>query len=253
MQRITTTTRSQVGNVRRRRPATRRLALLTAAVATLGAACGDDDDTSDISTEACDAYAALQAAFFGDPAGIGPAADAFAAVAPENLSGSVDVLRTAMASEDPAAAETPEYAKAQTEVANAVFTGCAAETAVDVTGVDYEFDGLPNQVAAGRTAFRLTNDSAAEEPHELIIATGANGETAEELMAMPLEELFGAVRPLGVAFTTSPGDTATTLVDLEPGEYIVICTLPVGGFDAAQDGPGDPHSNHGMVAALTVA
>ena len=40
---------------------------------------------------------------------------------------------------------------------------------------------------------------------------------------------------------------------LEPGEYLVICTLPVGGFEAAQDGPGDPHANHGMIATLTVA
>lgn len=247
------TPHAQIGNLRRRTAATRGLAVLTAAVAMLGAACGDDDDTADMSAAACDAYAGLQAAFFGDPAALGPAADAFAAVAPENLSDSVDVLRTAMVSEDPAVTETPEYAAAQTAVGDAVFTGCDVETTVEVTGVDYEFEGLPAQLAAGRTALRLTNDSAADEPHELIIATGANGESAEELMAMPLEELFGAVRPVGLAFTTSPGDTATTLVDLEPGEYIVICTLPVGGFDAAQDGPGDPHSNHGMVAALTVA
>lgn len=240
--------RGQVGNLRR----TGQLAVLAATLATFGAACEGDDDNG-LSAEACDAYAELQSAFFGDPAQLVPAAQAFAAVTPEDLSDPVDVLVAALSSEDPAASETPEYAAAQTDVATAVYEDCAAETKADVTGIDYRFEGLPTEVDAGRLSVRLTNDSEADEPHELIIVTGANGETPAELQALPMEELFAAARPVAVAFTSAPGGVATALVDLEPGEYLVICTLPVGGFEAAQDGPGDPHSNHGMVATLTVA
>ena len=34
-------------------------------------------------------------------------------------------------------------------------------------------------------------------------------------------------RPVGVAFAATPGATATTLVDLEAGSYLLICSLPV--------------------------
>lgn len=240
--------RYEIGNMRR----AGHVAVLAATLATFGAACGDDDG-AELSDAACDAYADLQSAFFGDPAQLGPAAQAFADAAPESLADPVGVLVAALGSDDPAASETPEYAAAQTEVANAIFDGCAADATADVSGVDYSFSGLPAELDAGRLNLRFTNDSQTDEPHELIIATGANGETAEELRALPMEELFAAARPLAVAFTNAPGGVATALVDLEPGEYLVICTLPVGGFDAAQDGPGDPHSNHGMVATLTVA
>lgn len=240
--------RGQVGNMRR----TAHIAVLAATLASFGAACeGDDDDA--MSAEACDAYADLQAAFFGDPAQLLPTAEAFAAVSPEALADPLEVLVAALGSEDPAASETPEYATAQTEISNAIYDSCDAGTKADVKGIDYQFEGMPTEVDAGRLSLRFTNSTQTDEPHELIIVTGANGETAEELKALPMEELFAAARPIAVAFTSAKGGVASTLVDLEAGEYLVICTLPVGGFDAAQDGPGDPHANHGMVATLTVA
>lgn len=239
--------RSQIGNLRR----TPAAIALAATLATFGAACDGDADKG-LSDAACDAYADFQAAYFGDPAELVPAAQAFAAVTPEELAGSADVLVAALSSDDPAASETPEHAAAQSDIAQAVFADCAADATADVSGVDYRFAGMPTEVDAGRLNLRFTNDSEADEPHELIIVTGANGETPPELQALPMEELFATARPVAVAFTNAPGGVATTLVDLEPGEYLVICTLPVGGFAAAQDGPGDPHSNHGMVATLTV-
>lgn len=240
-----------ISNVRADRRAGPRLAAAVAVLATLGAACGDDDQG--LSAAACDTYAELQAGLFGDPAQLQPLAEAFAKEAPSELDESVDVLVAALTSDDPDASETPEYAAAQTEIANAVFADCKADTRADVKGIDYAFDGMPATIDAGRLSLRFTNASKADEPHELIIVKGVSGENAEELKAMPLEELFGAVQPIALAFTNTPGGVAATLVDLDPGEYLVICTLPVGGFEAAQDGPGDPHSNHGMVATLTVA
>jgi hypothetical protein len=226
------------------------LVAITATIAVGAAACESDEDG--MSAAACDAYVDLNNAFFGDPAGLAPAVEALAEAAPAELEDEIAVVSAAVTSDDPAASETPEYSAASQAIGDAAFEDCATEESIDVTGVDYGFGNLPTEVDAGRIAFRLSNESAANEPHELVIATGANGETAAELKELPMEELFEAARPLAVAFTNEPDTRATTMVDLEAGEYLVICTLPVGGFEAAADGPGDPHSNHGMVAILTV-
>ncbi len=231
-----------------------RAAIVLAAVAlpTL-AACKSDDD---ISATACDAYADFQASFFGDPAAMATAAQAFADAAPEESADEASTVATAVkaSADDPAAMETPAVAAALETIGSQVFDGCDADEQIEVAGVDYAFEDLPTEIDAGRLALQFTNESESDEPHELVIVTGADGQSAGELAGLPMEQLFEQARPIAVAFTNGPDETATTLVDLEPGEYLVICTLPVGGFTDDQDGPpADPHSAHGMVATLTVA
>jgi hypothetical protein len=46
-----------------------------------------------------------------------------------------------------------------------------------------------------------------------------------------------------------PGEEDFLVADLEPGDYIVLCTVPVG--PTSTDGP--PHAMQGMVAELTIA
>ena len=230
-----------------------RAALILAAVTLPAlAACESDDE---MSAEACDAYADFQAAFFGDPAAMATAAQTFADAAPEEIADESGVIVTAVqaSAEDPAAMETPEVSGALEVVGTAVFDGCDVDEKLEVSGIDYAFEDLPDEIDAGRVAIQFTNDSEAGEPHELVIATGADGQSASDLAGLPIDQLFQQARPVAVAFTNAPDQTATTLVDLEPGEYLVICTLPVGGFTDDQEGPpADPHSAHGMVSTLTV-
>jgi hypothetical protein len=217
------------------------------------AACEGDDDS--MSEAACDAYADFQASFFSDPAAMSSAAEAFAAEAPEASSDDATTIVTAVGAmaDDPGALDTPEATAALRAVGDQVYDECAADEKLDVEGVDYAFESLPDEIDAGRVAIRFANDSESGEPHELVLATGANGESAADLAALPIDQLFQAARPLAVAFTDVPDTHATTLVDLEPGEYLVICTLPVGGFVEGEEGPpSDPHSAHGMVKTLTV-
>ena len=64
---------------------------------------------------------------------------------------------------------------------------------------------------------------------------------------MALAEMIGSP-----AFA-APGDTAYTVKDLAPGDYIAACFIPTGM--TGTDGPppdGPPHAVHGMVAELTV-
>lgn len=233
----------------------RRLVALSAAlaaVAAVAAACGDDTDV--VSDAACDRYADLQVAFFGDPAELVPTAEAFAGAVPDSLAADAGVLVDAFGSEDPAVGATPEFVAASERIGDAVFADCATSAAFDVDGIDYAFDGLPDTVEAGRIAFRLRNASESAQPHEVLVVAGADGQSADELRELPMEELMQQARPVGVAFVDTPGASSTTLVDLGPGSYLVLCTLPVapGGDAGGGAGPLDSHADHGMVATLTV-
>lgn len=227
-------------------------ALTVATLVIVAAACGDDADS--VSAAGCDRYAELQAAFFGDPAQLGPAAEAFAAAVPDALTEDASTLVDAFGSEDPDAMGSAEFVEASERIGDAVFADCDTAAAVDVDGIDYAFDGLPESIESGRIALRLHNESDTEQPHELIVLTGTDGQTADELRELPMEELMQQARPVGLAFVDAPGASATTLVDLEPGSYLVMCTLPVaeGGEMPVGDGPHESHADHGMVATLTV-
>jgi hypothetical protein len=122
-----------------------------------------------------------------------------------------------------------------------------------VTATNYAFTGLPDELPAGPTSFELTND--ADEVHELVLLRKDDGVTqsAEELLAMPEEEAMDLATMVGSPAFAPPGDTAHTVKDLEPGDYIAVCFIPTGM--TALDGPppdGPPHAMNGMVAELTV-
>jgi hypothetical protein len=222
------------------------------ALAATGCAANDDE----MSAAACDSYAALQASFFGDPALMVDAADDFGDVVPEAYSDDVGVLVDALSSDDPEAMASAEVVEANRVIGDAVFESCEVTTAIDVDGIDYAFDGLPTSIDAGRTALRLHNRSETEQPHEIVIVTGTDGQSADELRDLPLDQLMQQARPVAVAFVDAPGSSSTTLVDLDPGSYLLICALPVDEDGGSHDGdgpPSDTHASHGMVATLTVA
>lgn len=251
--------------VQGRRAATAGLAL---AVLVGLAACGDDDEAADdpvaesdagtgtgagsdgdlaISATACDAYLGFSQALVGDPAALEPAATELAAVVPEGLAATVTTIADTMSSDDPEAMNSPEFAQASEELGAAVYDGCDSAQ-LDVTGVDFGFEGLPDEVEAGRVAIRFTNGTSAEEPHELVLFKRNEGttESVEDLLALPQEEAMSKLSMAGVTFAMTPGGSSVTMTELEAGEYIAVCMLPTGG-----DGP--PHAMAGMTAEFTVA
>jgi hypothetical protein len=123
-----------------------------------------------------------------------------------------------------------------------------------VTTTEYAFDGLPDTLDAGVTSFDLTNDGA--EVHELVLLRKNDGvtETAEELLALPQAEALQKAMLLGVAGPVSDGNPAYVVADLEAGDYIAVCFIPVG--TTSMDGPppeGAPHFTEGMVQEFTVS
>jgi hypothetical protein len=145
----------------------------------------------------------------------------------------------------------------------------AAPGTVEVTAVDYAFEGLPETVPAG-TKLTFTNTSETEL-HELVVMRIPDEEERplEELLALPEEELgaiFGAGMPATVLLAPPGGEQVSAVGDgtiAEPGRYAVVCFIPTGADPAAYlesagpDGPpdvpgGPPHIVHGMHAELVV-
>lgn len=114
-----------------------------------------------------------------------------------------------------------------------------ATMTVDVSGIDYEFVGLPTSVPAG-TELTFRNDGT--EYHEMIVVK-INDETTplEELMTMPEEETSAISEFVGY-LATFPGTTADGSVTLAaPGRYIATCVIRQGSDPAAFEALGfDP-------------
>ena len=110
------------------------------------------------------------------------------------------------------------------------------------------------------------------ELHEIVAFKVHDGETrsAEELLALPEEELLAAVGPMPTTvLLAAPGAPQIEALGdgtlAEPGRYLLLCGIPTGvdpdeylaaAAEAAGGPPevdgGPPHFTHGMFADLVV-
>ena len=148
--------------------------------------------------------------------------------------------------------------------------GATGET-VEITGVDYSFQGVPESVTPG-TELTFTNASEGEV-HELVAIRIDDDETRplEELLGLPQEEAEQVTQFQGVAIALPGEDGMVVEGDLtldEPGTYALLCFIKTGADPQAYrdllagpppDGAGPPdipggppHFTNGMVAELTV-
>jgi plastocyanin len=177
------------------------------------------------------------------------------------------LLALTLLSFGPAAAQSESPATAGSEAS------APSADVLQVTAVEYAFEGLPTSVPAG-TSVGMTNGGA--EVHELVIVRVADDVTQslEELMAMegdPME--LGLVEQVGeMPLFAAPGATAEGSLTLErEGRYVAICFIPQGLTDMsllANLGPdadpsampaelqaimgNPPHAALGMVQEFTV-
>jgi plastocyanin len=142
-----------------------------------------------------------------------------------------------------------------TPAAGALAEGTTAP--VEVTGVEYAFQGLPANVPVG-TSFRLVNGG--QEDHEFAVVRANEGttETLEELLAMPPEQSASKVTNAGIVFANTGKTSIGTLTLDQPGRYFVACFITQGTKDGVAPSPGPggqegtPHALLGMVAEFTV-
>ncbi|SDF81058.1 hypothetical protein SAMN05660662_3448 [Blastococcus aurantiacus] len=271
------------GRTRLRRWSTGSAAVLLAAGL---AACGSDDDgggdtaaggTSAAESgadpaEFCEAAVDLEAGFSSGP---GPdesappeeqqaALEEFSATmepllaeveetAPEDISEDVEtaagLVREGISGNDPSVLESAEFQEADDAIDEYMLGECGYEQ-IEATGVDYEYEGLPDTVPAGVVAVTFTNEG--EEVHEIGIARVNDDvtEPVEQLLTLPEEEVFSKLQVMGVTFA-SPGESETTFLRMDEGRYGAACFIPEGTTHMEAMGSGAPHFTLGMFAEFT--
>ena len=170
-----------------------------------------------------------------------------------NVQAAVAATRTAIQSrKDPF--DDPTFEQNLSAIDQYRYNSCGY-TQLDVTGVEYEFQGLPNTLPAGNVAIRFTDTGA--ELHELAIFRAKSKDSVRKILGLSEKEQRKKIEEIGGTFTM-PGQTSYTVVDLaKPGRYGVVCFLPVGStsVEAAEEAEkkhAKPHWKEGMVATITV-
>jgi hypothetical protein len=112
---------------------------------------------------------------------------------------------------------------------------------------------------AGPVSFDLSNEG--KELHELVLVkkNDSTTETFDQLLELPEEQAQKKTTTVASAFA-EPGGTDYAVVDLEPGEYLAVCFIPVGFTPEAAaaaetsgtEPSGPPHFTEGMRAEFTV-
>lgn len=248
--------------------------------------CGSDDDPSDTAASAttssdaeadpaefCEASVDLEVAFTsGGPqldetappeeqqaaleefgATLDPLLTRAEETAPEELSEpvttSITTIRDALGGGDPAALEGPEFQEADDAIDEYMLAECGYDQ-LEVTGVNYEYEGLPDTLPAGTVAVTFTNEG--DELHEIGVARINDDVTlpVEQVLALPEDQIFSSLQIAGIAFA-APGESETTFMRMETGRYGTACFVSEGTTPDTE-GAGPPHFTLGMFAEFTV-
>ena len=233
---------------------TRWVVVLGVLAASVLVGCGDDDDTDDAAGPAnaaadatgfCPTYVELSA---GKPTA--EEMRALADKAPQPAATALNDLADGLEADGDAYFQTEEAGELFTALGEAAAAECA-DSSLDVTAVDFGFQGMPTSVDAGLVGVNLTNEG--NEFHEFVVFRKADaaGRSFDEILALGQQEAAGLLQEKGGTFA-APGGRGVGLIELgEPGEYMAVCFIPLGSTPESE-GDGLPHFTEGMKAEFTV-
>lgn len=148
--------------------------------------------------------------------------------------------------------ETPEVKAAEAKLHTYDLANCGWEK-TDVTATEYAFAGIPATLEAGVNSFEFKNSG--KELHELLVLKKKDGvtESFDEILKLDEAEVEKKVDPVASGFAAQ-GEGDYAVAELEAGEYVVVCFIPVGTTGQGpppEDAP--PHVSQGMKAEFKVA
>jgi hypothetical protein len=188
-----------------------------------------------------------------------PLADHVLAVAPAELTEAYTLQLDALAqAEKTGDLQTPfQTPQVQNAIAKAHafdMTNCGWAHA-SVTGVDYAFKGMPSSIEAhgGAIAFDFANATESRQTHQMVIVRKSAGvtEPIEELLTLPPEEARSKVAYVA-GLIAGPQGSDYSITKLEPGNYAIVCLLPLNTTGKDTKGTSQTHAAKGMVADFTV-
>jgi hypothetical protein len=111
------------------------------------------------------------------------------------------------------------------------------------TAKEYAFDG-PVNLTAGFNEITLQNDGTMDH-HGMLLKLHDGKSVADLATVKDLPGLFQVAGGVGGPGGTGPKQTATVILNLEAGNYVLVCIIP--------DADGVPHMAKGMALPITVA
>lgn len=151
--------------------------------------------------------------------------------------------------------EDPRFGPIEASANEVAAEACGAEEA-SITGVDYAFQGAPAELESGPTLFRFSNKGKELHEMQLLRKKADTTESFDELLELPQEAAQAKVDRAGGA-SAFRGDTDTALVDLEAGDYVMLCFIPVGltpeAAESDQGPEAPPHFTRGMKQEFKVS
>ena len=249
----------------------RALAAVLLALVTLATACGDSSTAKRGTTDSTATGAAGTTGFCaaagrlvtalgsgGDPSkALKTAIDRAPGPLAKDLSTLGEKFGTAASSGDDSAFLADDLRETASTTFAGIASNCDYQTA-NISATEYKFGGLPATLAAGPTAFHMTNRGS--EVHEMLFYRRAKG-TEGDIVSIVNDEPTvsdGRLEEIGVMLPAAPGEDSVLLVDLTPGDYVAVCFVAEGTTSMAQvaahaggDASGD-HRSLGMIKAFTV-
>jgi hypothetical protein len=238
-----------------------RRTLTTFAAATtivVVSACGGSDGKAQA---ACDTWVAADTAFNdflhsgqGDAASVNAAIDAAIEAADGDNADTVTALKAQVQPllADPESEPSDELFGLYGDAIAWAGESCDGVETIDVKAMDYHFEGIPEELSTGYHVVNFEN--AGTEMHEMLTIRINDGvtESVEELVDLPEDEVESKITMVNAEFA-SPGGTDIGSWNLtEPGNYAVLCFVPVGSVGEAE-GEGAPHFTQGMIHEFTVS
>ncbi len=168
------------------------------------------------------------------------AVDSLAAGAPAEVLEPTATLAALVAKRGHEALATKKGRKAIDTIDSHVVANCGFPV-LDVSAIDYQFEGISGPLTAGAYVVEFTNNAPAEH-HELVLSQVDAGVNfpLKKLLALSSEGSASRVVRVGAAFA-EPGDTETLVVFLEPGRYIYACFIDVGTTSGGDEHGADEH------------
>jgi uncharacterized cupredoxin-like copper-binding protein len=114
--------------------------------------------------------------------------------------------------------------------------------AVDVEIGDLSFDVDPAKVTGPDVVLR--GDNTDDIDHEMLVLKLDSGFTTQDILRAAGPDLPPQVTYIGEVPVRAGQQQDLVLVDLEPGQYTIVCLFP--------DSDGIPHLAEGMAATFTV-